>query len=669
MPRQKNGSTIWLVIAGILILAIIGIAFIYISRIMSGGMEVANAVDAGTLNVAKQALVRPSVDVGSGDLTQFAGLGEDGSNNEINLATYNRAVALAIMVAANAEDENTAEARNHARLVFIRLKQLQAALSARFDENLSLGGAFINCAEPNAPRMLGPSSTVRDQGTIQSGYFHVGGASNIYFVDNQLPPGRDLSQFLVSDAAAGTAPGGHRWLAGYKPISIGQETYYATPVFPGKTPHLISQRDFGGIDAIAGVPTPGQAVLPNCFRKCGMAVSQQSNSDLQSQASAVVGALNRQYPARFPKGYIRIVNPNGLNPGYGGSLVSDGSNDLFNKELFAPSKVSQSNNGVFSTDVAQLAAWVAYNNSSGSDQYGRDGSLDPRNLGMDVNQMRFGAGRGQRATLQQLLEIQSIECTCTNTNFDRTTSNNCEDNTKVTVWASNFGRSSRNTQFSGPRGYTSIEWLKMRCLEERSRIGRTFGVLLPAPDPTGLMLFEHGRPYPVPQVPVQFSQVGTPWKLMEQVGPCATTASGSAFSRIFRRCRQIDPDCTIEAVRAVLDSQPLPLGATLYVYMNSAGRLVMDTTGPSHKTNIAPDGPTDAADCLVRYDFEGTTVNTARASGSADADFEDKPWSQASCPRAVDKAIWTDASGYENLLGVLEFENSITGTSEFGAPN
>lgn len=668
MARHRRGATIWLIIACIFVVVLIGLGFIYIQRIMSGGMEVVNAVDAGTLNVAKHALVNPTVDVVQENCPAFVGLGENDSNL-INLVTYNRAVALAIMVAANAEEEDTDEARTHARDVFNQLKRLQAALNRKFQDDPSMGGAFMNCAEPNVPRMLGSHSNMQERASIESGYFQVGGASNIYFVDNQLPPTRDMTQFLVDDTSSGRAPGGHKWLAGYKPVSIGAGTFYATPVFPGKTPHLISEKDFGNVSSVAGVPDPAQAVLPNCFRKGGGAISEPANSNVESQAHAVVGALNRQYPARFPYGYVRIVNPAGLNRGYRGSLLTDGANDLFNKELFAPNKISQSNNAVFSTDVRQLAAWVAYNNSTGSDEWGRDPALDPRNNGFNMANMRFGSGRNQQATLDQLLEVTSIDCTCSNGMYDRTSNSSCEDRNKVNTWAGNFGRSSRFVNFQGERGFTSIEWLKVRCLEERGRIGNTFGTLLPPPPTTGLMLFQHGAPYPVPQFPAEFGQLGTPWQLMEQVGQCATTANGSAFSRILRRCRQIKPDCTYEEVKAVLNSRTLPLGSTLYIYRNDAGRLVMDAQGPRHKTDAAPDGAGDVANCLVSYDFEGTTVNTGKHTGTADADFEDRPWSQARCSQASDSCKWTDSSGHENLLGVLEFENKVLGTCEFGAPN
>lgn len=664
--RSYRGGSIYLIIASVLILVIIGVAFICISRIMSGGMEVANAVDAGTLNVAKQALVNPTVDVMANNTSQFANLGENNSNN-ISLATYNRAVALAMMVAANAEDENTAEARAHAQQVFEQLKRLQMALSQKFETDPALGGAFTNLARPNVPRMLGQNSTVQDRGDIRSGYYMVGGASNVYFANNQLPAGVDLTPYLVTDPQAGTAPGGERWLSGYRPVSIGGRAFYATPVFPGKTPHLISDRDFGDSQSVGGDAT--QAVLPNCFRKGGTATAQQSNTNLETQASATVGALNRQYPARFPNGYIRIVNPQGIDRGYVGSLTTDGTNDLFNKELFAPSTITQSMNGVFTTDKDQMAAWVRYNNSTGDDEYGRDGSLNPERLGFNVGNMRFGSGRNQRATLQQLLGVVLVECACTHTDFDRTASGPCESQQKVNTWQGNYGRGSVNQQFSSQRGFISIEKLKAQCLEERARVGRNFGVIIQAPPPTGLMRFTHGAPYPIPQFPAEFAQVGTPWQLMQQVGTCATTANGSAFSRLYRRCRQIKPDCTPQEVEAVLDSRQIPLGTTLYLYVDSAGALVMDTNGPPNKTNVAPDGPADVSQCLVQYDFEGASVNTARALGTADAGFEDRPWTQASCPKAMDQAMWTDSSGFENLLGVLRFQNSVMGPSEFGAPN
>jgi hypothetical protein len=47
----------------VLVVIVIGVGFFFLSKIIGGGREVANATDAGALNVAKQAIRRGAVNL------------------------------------------------------------------------------------------------------------------------------------------------------------------------------------------------------------------------------------------------------------------------------------------------------------------------------------------------------------------------------------------------------------------------------------------------------------------------------------------------------------------------------------------------------------------------------------------------------------------------------
>ncbi|MGH9552718.1 MAG: hypothetical protein ACRD3W_25285, partial [Terriglobales bacterium] len=57
MPvRRQHAATLSLVAVAILIVIIVGVCAFFLMKILGGGREVANATDAGALNVAKQSL-------------------------------------------------------------------------------------------------------------------------------------------------------------------------------------------------------------------------------------------------------------------------------------------------------------------------------------------------------------------------------------------------------------------------------------------------------------------------------------------------------------------------------------------------------------------------------------------------------------------------------------
>src|ERR1700679_1575140 len=104
--RRQGGATLGLTAACVLLVIVIGVGFYFLSKIIGGGREVANATDAGALNVAKQALKRGSYPLNLAENAEFGALtdppGTIATPGVVTLVTYNRIIAQAMMVAQNA---------------------------------------------------------------------------------------------------------------------------------------------------------------------------------------------------------------------------------------------------------------------------------------------------------------------------------------------------------------------------------------------------------------------------------------------------------------------------------------------------------------------------------------------------------------------------------------
>lgn len=653
--RRRRGATLGLVATVAVIIAIIGVCFFFLTQILGGGRELSNAVDAGALNAAKNALLLPKINTVAAGAPQFIGLGENNSD-DINLLTYNRAVAETVFVLMNSQEQGNQQSSANAQLVVQQLEKLGTQLADGLNGSAT-NNAFEFLARVNSVKQLGRNSSVTGAGDIESAFLRPGGSTNVFFNPQSIAPAVDMTPYFNTDAQAMKAPGGQPYLRGYIPISMGGATVFGVPVFPTTHAHLVTQTEFNNQRTIQGASQAQQDTIPpNTFRGKGQARAERANSMVGAVASAVVGCLDRQFEARFPLGYIRFFNREGMDVGTI-TCASDGSNDLFNKELFAPSQILFANNEVFTTNEAEMAAWIAFNTGSGPDPG-------------DCN-MRKGCGPGQRATRQDCEGVTSVVATCTHTMYDGTLAGPCID--QLDCWATNYGRKLKNVDFDG-RGLTTVEYMKAQVLAERAKGGRNqrCGVG-PPPEPTGMKLFDKGVVYAAPPNPVKFGQIGTPWQLMSMVGTCATQSSGYSFGGLFRRANQIKPGVTASELIAILNSRPLPLGATLYLYADSAGRLVLDDVGPRSKSNAQPDGTRNSTLCENKYDVNGLTVNSV-----GDGMFtSDSPYS--SCEfykpparpeyKGIDRAVWTPSTGYQQLLGVMEFENYATDGAEFCMPN
>ena len=423
--RRRKGATLGLVAACVLVIIILGVAVFFLAKLFGGGREVANATDAGTLNLAKNALISPSVTLPAN--SEFAGCSYNittkAPDGTIDLFTYNRCVGQALLVAMNAKAETDAGASGamaHAQSVLTDLNTLGTQLTTALNNNAGLQQRFTAGANKNNVHMFGDASTVNGPATYQTAFMKAGGATNVYLGTQVIPydgssnyPSQNNSNIAYKLGASATSSpdpvqpprfpnlSNKFYLEGYNGISVSAGgttlTFYGVPVFPNQKPHLVSLNDFKASQTAPDPTTP-----PNSFRIDSSAQEVvKTNNFGGAVACAIVGsvmqgsgasAISPDFPVAIPTGYIEFVNPAGntLPAGY---LPTDESNNIFNNELYdgpggglptggaygaGGSGLYTANGGadgggVFG-DLATIQAWATYNAG-----YTPTGAPDPYN--------------------------------------------------------------------------------------------------------------------------------------------------------------------------------------------------------------------------------------------------------------------------------------------------
>lgn len=673
--RTQRGATLGLIAALCLFVILSGLAFIFLIRMLGGSGELNHSVEAAIRNAAKAALVRPTVNVKDIGLLEFAGLGENGSD-EISLYTYNKAVAAAMLVAMNAQEEKTESARAHAQKMSADLAKLGTALSGAMRNETDIEEAFDDFSNLNNLKLLGTKKGFIRIAPMEFAHMRPGGSTNIYFDPKEIPPSIDLSSFLNTDSGAPKSSTGQPYVRGYVPITLAGITCIGTPVFPNDRAHQVAMSDFDAARNF-GDEEFRKRLPPNALKSVAKAQETQSGYYIQTAAAAIVGCAKPSgkgteagTPAELPNAYIKFSNKPGLglDPKYS-SVSSDGSNDIFNKELYSPSKILQSTNKVFTTDEAQMMAWIAFNNGNGK---------DPKSLGFDLSLMRKGKNKGQAATIQDLLEIKKLECSCTHSKYDGYLTGECIQIDNIMVWSGNYQRDQEIKPLPQNSEYSAVEYCKAAVLSERSKtlyggmVAQAIWVAAP-PVASGMQLFDHKAAYPTPQYPVQFGTAGTPWQLMNQVGKCASSQGEQIFDEIFRRCDQMKPGLTPAELIAALNSKPLDLGETCYLFKNKQGSLVLDSVCPSAKAGVKADGELSKTPCQAKYALNELAVNSKGEAKFDDACYSKcigvEPGDVTSTFWGIDRIKWTPSSGFENLLGEVEFENQVPTGAVFMMPN
>ncbi len=687
--RRRVGATLGLVAACAFVIIVIGVGLVFCSRFLGGGRQVSNATDAGVLNVAKFALKKPGVPAPP----EFAYCA-DPPGSEINLLNYNRCVAQSMLVAINAKNMGTPLATKNAQYTYQQLITLGTQLRTKMLDSQTAATYFNPVAGSNITNMMGGQNVAMD--SYSAAYMKPGQSTNVYFTNDEVPP-NSLPADAYSDGDI-KAPGGYRYIAGYRPITINGLTFYGVPIFPQQKPHLVSYTDF-----ISAKNSPSSEVPPNAFQTGSKSKEPQTGLAVGSVACAIVGITPdvtpgptppaggggtgtspsapsapppSAVPASIAGGYIEVANLPGLQMPAGWGTSVDANRSLFTNELFAGVQVSSS--GCFSTNASEVLQWKMYNASTGSDPLGHLAALDPRTNGFPLGvTLRTGPGANQMATLTDALKIKDWT-PCTNPLYEGNAATNPSPCAQLyTTMRSNYapGYAPTVSGSAPPEGLTMVEYMKAAVMNAFTNDTEWSPSITPPSGSTGLKKFDHNKAYPAPPNTANFGSVGTIRELIEQ----ASSDPDYQIAQITQRMKQIVPTASDNSIQAVFNT-PVPMGQNgqpnLLFIGNVGNDIGVSATKPLSYSGLAPDGKDSIADATgqVLYSAEGTAVNTsASAGGKGDCDLYESPYLMCSpALLCMDKATWKPSSGAGNILGRIEFSQMINGGSKqftFKFPN
>lgn len=159
----------------------------------------------------------------------------------------------------------------------------------------------------------------------------------------------------------------------------------------------------------------------------------------------------------------------------------------------------------------------------------------------------------------------------------------------------------------------------------------------------------------------------------------------AVMNEVLQRLRQIKPelrDKTFTDFDSIQDSdlqgifgnssnagKVLELGSTCYIYMDQATRRLLVSDNPPAWVNASqsPDGnPRIVAGSA--YPSIGNLVDVSGELGFHDVPFYSPP-NQGTSGQVTDEVIWTKSSGYNHLLGTLEFREYVRNGGLFQMPN
>lgn len=338
---RSRGATLALTVAGMFILAVVGLGIFCMIKLFGGARELQALTDSGTLNLGKGMIAAGTPLNQSSQTIQFQYMyypywgvpfipntwqtpmatpmtlptGIEGtsfpylidSNGNITLQNYNRIIAQTMLIGFNAQAEGTMPAAANAQTLYDAVQRLSTSVSQRLVVKLSdpatSSSMFLNAAAPNSLRMLGSGSSPNFQpDSYGVSYYSPGDCTNVWIDPTILPPGITMPSGSLS---ASLSPANFPYLTGYTEIDTGAFSIEGTPVFPGQQPHLISLRDFQSSTAS---PLQSGYVAPNSFGAACTAPDSLTPMALSDHSASVVGVLGQEYPAGIPEGYVVFHN-------------------------------------------------------------------------------------------------------------------------------------------------------------------------------------------------------------------------------------------------------------------------------------------------------------------------------------------------------------------------
>jgi hypothetical protein len=724
--RRRQGATLGLVAVCVLVIIVVGIGCFLLAKMFGGGREVANATDAGALNIAKNAMKKNdalvSIPVPGTQYGDFVDCADPPGS--INLLTYNRCVAQTLLVALNAQAEDTPPgtapgAVAHAAQVVAALNQMGTDLKAKL-MNSSVTGYFGQVTGNNN-RMWGNTGTNVNSASYTTAFMKKSESTNVYFTGPELPitPPSNWSSVGTTKLPPGNSTGSY--IRGYENITIPRVgSIMGVPVFPQQNPHLVALADFK-----QGATPPSATVPPNAFSVAASSVESRTGALGGAVAAAIIGASGTpgiaptyDYAASVPGGYIQIVNLPSANMPAGGIAV-DNQDNIFNNELYLGPGIDiagTSSGAAFSnTDMTATGAWAAYNTSSTSNPNGTTGGQTAGTFTAD-SRGKNGLLYPPTSTLNGGPHPLSVMYTSSNPTTAAANPPALSDLLTITGQGTNC----LNQMNTGPN-----YWLNGKCLTYLPSFEATFGHGSPSPSggannsssftnvdlakgqviaafqsgqknvsvsgdqtPSGMGVFANGvnSPYPQPHYNPggSIQTTGTIDQLLTQVTQSTNGVSQlmpsctkqKIMAALTQRCFEIKPTASGPEIQALWNT-PLPIGQTAYIYLDTSSNTLKafgQANAPSTLiANSAPDGA--ALDqniaCESNYSLDNNMIDVPKANGGiADNNLHDRPYTVPSGSMfGQDHATLVLSSGYNNLLGQLSFSNTTSGVENFSRPN
>lgn len=708
--NRRRGATLGLVAVCVFVVIILAVGFFILAKIIGGEREVTNATDAGVLIVARNAMSPTIVGVDFSSIgasaSDFIGLDEavtglGSTGGRASMQNINRIIAQSLLVALNAQHIDTAEAATHAKTIESTAKQVATQLRNKLHNTNTLNSHFTDVAQSNNTKMW-QGNKVNLVGNIASAFMRQGYSTNVYVhAGTRLPVSPPSTLTNQNPGAATSSDGNSPYMAGYVnwnvPCGNGQSISIAgVPIFPKTQPHIV---DVGEFDGATTDPIGGNYLPPNAFKATSQATESSSGTTGGALACAIVGVLDRDFAAAIPRGYVRINNGEDANAQNAplADPVVDGTNDIFNNELWPPSAVNVASNGsstMFSTNGALMSNWEAYNADT-------TGTVPQPGVG-GIYVVTNDTQGYRAATVDDLAD---------NTNHPDVTStpgvgapSDCDTHNgwdkpeclfsasglvpgSMPYAAANAYNRYNVTAPAGAStdGYTNIEYMKADLLRQRAN-GAKCASVNPPPLASGMKKFNVNGCYNTPTHNAAFGTVDTPKAYLDQISDgganaCATNIVGIIADRM----TQVDPSITRAKVEAALNdaSMPLAMGQTLVLYSPGPGNVTMQPIpagtyfkpAPANLTDNDGRTSTQVIPCENTYRIDTTIINANKGHGSGpvcpigDANYHEAPFVQDAPITAVDRAVWTPASGFNNLLGDLKFENTAQNGGTFCKPN
>jgi hypothetical protein len=342
--RTKSGAVLALSVALALVLAIIGVSFFLLSRILGGHRELCNATDAVAASVARQALRTPGVALTDEEQKNFVECLDSYADRDhgvfpdmkpaIDLMTYNRVAGKAMVIAMNAREQAQYEegdlATQHAEKAFQQAQAIARRLKTElnnmdnFKQTIAdaSSGNHINMANLNAHVAINSVSTGYLFG--QTADSQKEGEPSNTLVSSRYKSAIENDRFLGRGKIVSfTEDGGNNYLPGYREMWVPQATQLSdgsglsvmfTPLRNGGQPHCVPTRNFDdstqGQSKIAHV---NDYAVPNAFKIEGQ-VQDQTTGKIEKVAScAVVDSLENAFDLGAPYGFVMVDNTSGFD--------------------------------------------------------------------------------------------------------------------------------------------------------------------------------------------------------------------------------------------------------------------------------------------------------------------------------------------------------------------